>query len=43
MIFFFNKIITIDSIGIKNIGRKNQNGKTIFDIRDYNINDNDNI
>ena len=31
---FFNKIITIDRIGLKKLGRKNQNGITIFGISD---------
>ena len=36
---FFNKTITIDRIGLKNIGRKNQNGITIFGISDNENND----
>ena len=31
---FFNKIITIDRVGLKKLGRKNQNGITIFGISD---------
>ena len=35
---FFNKKIIIDRIGLKSLGRKNQNGKTIFGIcKDENI------
>jgi len=39
---FYNKTITIDRIGIKNLRRKNQNGITIFGVSDDNTNDENN-